>query len=168
MRGLFLAASKTNKQRNTFQLAFIKMQMFLRSRWRHPCPVTPAVLQNVWPLLLAQFSRKGTWGSCSPVSGAFSLGLFLLTIKNTAFLFKITHCVRALAKKKLMFVLFIGAESDAGHYNPGAAFQHLAKWFNRKRKEILLSSNWKIRTSWGQNSMTSVKVTCTSLVIYLL
>lgn len=150
MRGLFLAASKTNKQCNTFRLAFIKMQMFLRSRWWHPCPVTPAVLQNVWSLLLAQLSRKGTWSSCSPASGAFSLGLFLLTIKNTAFLIKITQCVRALAKKKLTFALFISAESDAGHYNPGGCISAPGKMIQWEKK-----GNTAIKQLEDQDNMKS-------------
>lgn len=79
--------------------------------------------------------------AASPASGAFSLGLFLLTSKIMVFLIKTTRCVRALAKDKLTFVLFIGAESDVGYYNPGSCISAPGKMIQWKKKGNTADSN---------------------------
>lgn len=79
----------------------------------------------------------------------------------------LTACIGALARSTLMFVFFIGTESDPGYYKQVCPGSVSGKLIKLKKKKILLSSSWKIVIRWGQNSMTPAKAAC-ALIVNLL
>lgn len=69
-----------------------------------------------------------------------------------------------MVRSTLVFVFFIVTEGDPGYYKPACPVSVSGKLIKLKKKKILLSGNWKIMIGWDQNSMTSAKAACASIV----